>query len=124
MRTVVEGLDLRDAVLVGHSMGGVAVQAFVTHFPEIAAERVAGIVLLSTLAKTPFGSHSTRTKKRIEQITNHAPDMSWVWGSPNFGLLVARLGFRAGSASEPRRAGPPDAAATARRRRASRRRGR
>ena len=27
MRSVVEGLDLRDAVLVGHSMGGVAVQA-------------------------------------------------------------------------------------------------
>ena len=76
MRTVVEGLDLHDAVLVGHSMGGVAVQAFVTHFPEIAAERVAGIVLLSTLAKTPLGSHSTRTKKRIEQITNHAPDMT------------------------------------------------
>ena len=88
-----KALDLRDAVLVGHSMGGVAVQAFVTQFPEIAAERVAGIVLLSTLAKTPFGSHSTRTKKRIEQITNRAPDMSWMWASPNLGLLLARLGF-------------------------------
>ncbi len=50
-KTVVEGLDLHDAVLVGHSMGGVAVQSFVTVYPEIAAERVAGIVLLSTLAK-------------------------------------------------------------------------
>jgi pimeloyl-ACP methyl ester carboxylesterase len=93
MRSVVEGLDLRDAVLVGHSMGGVAVQAFVTQFPEIAAERVAGIVLLSTLAKTPLGSHSTRTKRRIEQITNHAPDMTWLWSSPNLGLVIARLGF-------------------------------
>ncbi len=93
MRTVVEGLDLRGAVLVGHSMGGVAVQAFVTRYPEIAAERVAGIVLLSTLAKTPFGSHSTRTKRRIEQITNHTPDMSWMWASPNLGLLIARVGF-------------------------------
>ena len=93
MRTVVEGLDLRGAVLVGHSMGGVAVQAFVTRYPEIAAERVAGIVLLSTLAKTPFGSHSTRTKGRIEQLTNHTPDMSWMWAAPNLGLLVARVGF-------------------------------
>ena len=93
MRSVVEGLDLHDAVLVGHSMGGVAVQAFVTRYPEIAAARVAGIVLLSTLAKTPFGSHSTRTKRRIEQITNHTPDMSWMWSSPNLGLLVARVGF-------------------------------
>jgi pimeloyl-ACP methyl ester carboxylesterase len=93
MRSVVEGLDLHGAILVGHSMGGVAVQAFVTQFPEIAAERVAGIVLLSTLAKAPFGSHSTRYKKRIEQMTNHAPDMSWVWTSPNFGFLLARIGF-------------------------------
>ena len=93
VRTVVEGLDLHDAVLVGHSMGGVAVQAFMTRFPEIAEERVAGIVLLSTLAKAPFGSHSTRSKKRIEELTNHAPDMSWVWSSENFGFLLARLGF-------------------------------
>jgi non-heme chloroperoxidase len=93
LRTVIEGLDLRGVVLVGHSMGGVAVQAFVTQFPEIAAERVAGIVLLSTLARTPLGSHSTRTKARIERITNHAPDMTWMWASPNLGLLLARVGF-------------------------------
>jgi pimeloyl-ACP methyl ester carboxylesterase len=93
VRSVVEGLDLRGAVLVGHSMGGVAVQAFMTRFPAVAADRVAGIVLLSTLAKTPFGSHSTRTKKRIEELTNRAPDMSWVWKSENFGFLIARLGF-------------------------------
>ena len=93
LRTVIEELDVRGAVLVGHSMGGVAVQAFVTQFPEIAAERVAGIVLLSTLAKTPLGSHSTRTKARIEKITNRAPDMSWLWSSPNLGFLLARIGF-------------------------------
>ena len=89
LRTVLEELDLRGAVLVGHSMGGVAVQAFVTRFPEIAAERVAGIVLLSTLAKTPLGSHSTRTKARIEKITKRAPDMSWVWAIAEPRLLLA-----------------------------------
>ena len=93
LRTVIEELDLRGAVLVGHSMGGVAVMELVTRFPDLAAERVAGIVLLSTLAKTPLGSHSTRTKARIEQITKRAPDMSWVWASPNLGFLLARLGF-------------------------------
>jgi pimeloyl-ACP methyl ester carboxylesterase len=93
VRAVVEGLDLHGAVLVGHSMGGVAVQAFMTRFPELAAERVAGIVLLSTLDKAPFGSHSTRTKKRIEALAGRAPDMSWVWNSENFGFLLARLGF-------------------------------
>jgi pimeloyl-ACP methyl ester carboxylesterase len=93
LRTVIEELDLHDVVLVGHSMGGVAVQAFVTQFPELTAERVAGIVLLSTLAKTPLGSLSTRTKARIEKITKRAPDMGWVWSSPNLGLLRARVGF-------------------------------
>jgi len=93
LKTVVEALDLRDAVLVGHSLGGVAVQAFVTMFPEIAAERVAGIVLLSTLAYTAFGSRPTRTKVRLEKLTNHTPDTTWLWSRPNLGFLVARVGF-------------------------------
>jgi pimeloyl-ACP methyl ester carboxylesterase len=93
MRTVLEELDVTGAVVVGHSMGGVAAQAFVTRFPDVAEKRVAGLVLLSTLATTPLGSQSTRTKRRIEQITNHAPDMGWLWNSPNLGLLAARIGF-------------------------------
>lgn len=92
-KTVLEGLDLRGAVLVGHSMGGVAVQEFVTSFPEVAAERVAGIVLLSTLAYTPFGSRPTRTKLRMERMLNWAPDAQWIWDAPNLGFLVARIGF-------------------------------
>jgi pimeloyl-ACP methyl ester carboxylesterase len=93
IKTVVTELDLHDAVLVGHSMGGVAVQSFVARYPEIARERVAGIVLLSTLAHTPFGSRSTRTKARIERWTKHTPDMSWVWRMHDLGLLLARVGF-------------------------------
>jgi pimeloyl-ACP methyl ester carboxylesterase len=93
VKTVVLGLDLHDAVLVGHSMGGVAIQEFVTRFPELAAERVAGIVLLSTLAYTAFGSRSTRTKARIEKLTKRTPDASWLWERRNLGLLAARLGF-------------------------------
>jgi pimeloyl-ACP methyl ester carboxylesterase len=90
---VLEGLDLHDAVLVGHSLGGVAVQSFVVRYPEIAAARVAGIVLLSTLAKTPFGSRSTRTKARLERLTKRAPDMRWLWEHHNLGFLAARAGF-------------------------------
>ncbi len=93
VNTVVTGLDLRGAVLVGHSMGGVAVQAFVARYPKVVQERVAGIVLLSTLAYTPFGSRSTRTKARLERMTKHAPDSTRLWNAPNLGLVVARLGF-------------------------------
>src|SRR5262249_57818125 len=91
LRTVLEAYDVRGAVLVGHSMGGVAVEAFVTQFPEIAAERVAGIVLLSTLAHTAFGSRSTRTKARMEKVFNWTPDAQWVWDARNLGLLSARV---------------------------------
>jgi pimeloyl-ACP methyl ester carboxylesterase len=35
-------------VLVGHSMGGMAVMAFAEQFPEVVASRVAGVALLST----------------------------------------------------------------------------
>jgi pimeloyl-ACP methyl ester carboxylesterase len=93
VRSVVLGLDLHDAVLVGHSMGGVAVQAFVAQFPELTKERVRGIVLLSTLAKTPLGSRSTRSKARFEQIAKRVPDTTRLWESPNFGLVLARVGF-------------------------------
>ena len=41
---------------------------------------------------------------------NHAPDMSWVWASPNLGLAPRPARVRAGPASEPRRARAPDAA--------------
>jgi pimeloyl-ACP methyl ester carboxylesterase len=93
VRAVLEGLDLRGAVLVGHSMGGVAVQAFAVQLPEVLRERVAGIVLLSTLARAPLGSQSTRVKARIEQLTRRAPDTTRLWAAPNVGLLAARIGF-------------------------------
>jgi non-heme chloroperoxidase len=93
LKTLLESLDLRGAVLVGHSMGGVAVQSLVTLFPEVAADRVAGIVLLSTLAHTPFGSHSTRTKARLEKISKRTPDFQRMWDAPNLGFLAARVGF-------------------------------
>jgi len=51
VRAVVEDLDLRDLVIVGHSMGGMALLAFVLRYPEVAAARVRGIVLASTAAR-------------------------------------------------------------------------
>lgn len=90
---VLEDLDLRDAILVGHSMGGIAVQSFVIRHPEIARDRVRGIVLLSTLCKTPIGSRSTRLRSAVERATRRTPDTTPLWGSPNLGLLLARVGF-------------------------------
>ena len=93
VRSVVLGLDLHDAILVGHSMGGVAVQLFALRHPDLARERVRGIVLLSTLAKTPLGSRSTQMKDRMERWFNWVPDSTLLWERKNLGFLAARLGF-------------------------------
>jgi pimeloyl-ACP methyl ester carboxylesterase len=95
LRSVLLDLDLHDVVLVGHSMGGIAVQQFVTAFPDIARERVSGIVLLSTLSRAPLAAHHARYEAPLERVINHLPDSSWLWNSRNFGFLVTRLGFGA-----------------------------
>lgn len=92
VRTVVEDLDLRDAVLVGHSMGGIAVQLFCLHYPEIAAQRVSGIVLLSTLSRAPL-SGNRRLLRLIDWIARVTPDAGGVLGFEHLGLLISRIGF-------------------------------
>jgi pimeloyl-ACP methyl ester carboxylesterase len=91
--TILEQLDLERVILVGHSMGGVAVQSFLLEYPQVAAQRVRGAVLLSTLAVAPGGSQSVRVKQFVERVSRRTPDTTRIWASPNFGFLLARLGF-------------------------------
>jgi non-heme chloroperoxidase len=94
IRSVLIGLDLRDAVLVGHSMGGIAVQSFLLRHPEVAAERVKGVVLLSTLARVPLsGPRAAALRSVIDRLADIVPDSTKVWASPNVGFLLARVGF-------------------------------
>src|SRR5581483_5762023 len=48
MAAVLEHLDARDAVVAGHSMGGMAAQSFAIQFPDVLEERVAAVALVST----------------------------------------------------------------------------
>ena len=79
VRTVRRGLDLRDAVLVGHSMGGVAVQAFVIRYPELAAERVAA----SCCCRRSRRRRSVRARRRRRRASSRSPTTcptrSWLW---------------------------------------------
>ena len=92
-RSLLETLDLRDAVVVGHSMGGIAAQALAVRHPDVLAERVAGLVLLSTLPRVVLGSRPTRLRRLIKRYTRLTPDTTRVWESPNLGLVLARIGF-------------------------------
>lgn len=92
VKTVIEGLDLRDVVLVGHSMGGVAAEAFAINYPDLAAERVRGLVLMSTLAKTHL-SGSRQLRCALERLSDRGPDSGTIMTQPNFGFFLARIGF-------------------------------
>lgn len=92
LRTALEALDVRDAVLVGHSMGGIAVQALAAYHPEVVQQRVKGIVLLSTLARTIF-TDAKRLQWLIERHGHLLPDFGGLMARRNLGLLLARIGF-------------------------------
>lgn len=50
LAAVLDELDVRDAVLAGHSMGGMAVQSFVARHPTTATARARRLVLVATAA--------------------------------------------------------------------------
>jgi pimeloyl-ACP methyl ester carboxylesterase len=54
LRTVLEELDLRGAIVVGHSMGGMTLMQFCADHPEVLDERVAGCVFLATSPVVPL----------------------------------------------------------------------
>lgn len=47
---VIEELSISRAVLVGHSMGGMVAQTLMLNYPDIAGEKLAGLVLVATSA--------------------------------------------------------------------------
>jgi len=55
---LLDALDLREAVLVGHSMGGLTLLQFAVDHPDVVRSRVAGAVLVSSLASTEGNVHA------------------------------------------------------------------
>jgi non-heme chloroperoxidase len=47
---LLDALEARDSVLVGHSMGGMTIQSFAAHHPRVVDARVQGLVLVATAA--------------------------------------------------------------------------
>ena len=94
VRTVLDALDVRGGVIVGHSMGGIAVQAYVTRHPEHAARHLRGIVLLSTLSRVRI-SEMPGLQKLLGLLTDNSPDIGTLFGRRDLGLVLTRFGFGA-----------------------------
>lgn len=65
---VLEAVDARDAVVAGHSLGGMTVQAFAIGHPEVAAERTRGLVLVATAAGGLNARPIGRATDSLEQV--------------------------------------------------------
>jgi non-heme chloroperoxidase len=50
LRAVLDTVDARDAVLAGHSMGGMTIKSLVSHHPATVDDRVSAVVLVATAA--------------------------------------------------------------------------
>ena len=48
LAAVITSLDMRDVVVVGHSMGGMVTQQFLVDHPDLREERLRGVVLVDT----------------------------------------------------------------------------
>lgn len=91
LRTVLDELDLHDAILVGHSMGGVAVQAYASQLSEHAHAHVRGLVLLSSLAKTQVSA--ARRLRVVAESVSDKFDLARIMSNHDVGTMLARLGF-------------------------------
>jgi len=89
LRSVLEHFDLRDAIVVGHSMGGMATQMFALEHPDIASERVAGIVLASTTAGGIFDI----PQNRAQLAALKAGFAEWLIAHDIHGPLLSALNF-------------------------------
>jgi pimeloyl-ACP methyl ester carboxylesterase len=93
--SVVAGLDLRDAVLVGHSMGGFAVMQFCIDHPQVVRDRVSGVVLINTSPGplvAPLGS--ARLGARVMPMARRAVERGVQRPLPAGSERFAQLGTR------------------------------
>ncbi|HET6811756.1 MAG TPA: alpha/beta hydrolase [Acidimicrobiales bacterium] len=65
LAAVLEALDLREAVLAGHSMGGMTVMSLLAHHPDVARDRGRAAVLVATAAGGLAGSMPRRAENLL-----------------------------------------------------------
>ena len=92
LRDALEALDLHDIILVGHSQGGVATQAYAIEYPDELHERVRGIVLVSSLPKAGV-TQIGWIRALLRGISERTPSFGTLMGGENFGFALTRVGF-------------------------------
>ena len=99
LRAVLDAVDARDAVVVGHSMGGMAVLAYAVDAPDAFAARFAALVLVSTRA---HGLGTGRVERWAPRVLG-SRWFEWLMRSP-LGPRIVQGTFGAASGRDRHRA--------------------
>jgi pimeloyl-ACP methyl ester carboxylesterase len=91
LATVLASLDLRQAIVVGHSMGGVVALGLAVDRPEVVADRVAALVVINSTARGP----ADRPLQRVKAAALDWTVAERVGRHPRHGLVLARGNFGA-----------------------------
>ena len=97
LAAMLEQLDLRDAVVVGHSMGGMALARFCAAHPSVLAERVAAMVFLSTSAATIDADTTIGAvvglSNMVTRVSRDGSRFHYGWRDTNLSALLVRAAF-------------------------------
>lgn len=96
--TVVEHFDLRGAIIVGHSMGGMILMEFAGDFPELLSERIAGLVFMDTAAYQILPKPALPVAKALGRRVNARfgrgkPIPQRRFGEDDLSWVLARVAF-------------------------------
>jgi pimeloyl-ACP methyl ester carboxylesterase len=100
LATVLVELDVRDAVVVGHSMGGMALARFCTDHHELLDERLGGLMFLATSAAPVAlpavvggGVGLINLVQRIATAGMRRPRLRYRWPDTDLTAFVLRTAF-------------------------------
>ncbi len=101
MNELLQQLDLRDAIVVGHSMGGMELGQFLVDHTATAVERLAGAVFLATSVQSKAGTVRSggwvRNSGALNKAAKLGGERQMVWGPDNsVGLSLMRAAFGPG----------------------------
>lgn len=98
--TVLEDLDITDAIIVGHSMGGMVQGRFAVEHPDVLSERVGAMMFLATSAasvsvKGLAGGLSALSSvlSRGGRMLVKRPQLAYSWGDTDVSAALVRLAF-------------------------------
>jgi pimeloyl-ACP methyl ester carboxylesterase len=104
---VLEELDLHDAVVVGHSLGGMVLGHFASHHHETLDARVGGILFLATSAASMsirgLGGGLIGASKVLPQMASRAvrnPRLAYQWGDNDLSAAFILAAFGTGATGQ------------------------